>query len=161
MLNRLCGKNLPKVGNTVIDKRTVTDQGRRAVLARVLQWAATAVAAFFLYPLFRFAGHHIPPKPRLIEVPAPLPLSGVYTGQDFLLFAGAEGVHAVSRICTHLGCRVHYQQDKQYIECPCHHSRFAPDGSRFAGPAEKNLPRYEVSLKQDPEGRVLAYVVHL
>jgi cytochrome b6-f complex iron-sulfur subunit len=140
------------------DNRTGPDSSRRALLVRLMQGV---VAAVFLYPLFRFIGHRIPPKPRLAEVPAPLPLSGVHTGHDFLLFSSPEGPIAVSRICTHLGCRVNYQQDKQYIECPCHQSRFTPDGARIAGPAEKKLPQYEVTLKEDGEGRVIAYVVHL
>jgi cytochrome b6-f complex iron-sulfur subunit len=134
---------------------------RRALLVRWMQWATVTTAALFLYPLIRFTGHRIPPKPRLIEVPAPLPLSGVHTGHDFLLFSTPEGGSAVSRICTHLGCRVNYQQDKQYIECPCHQSRFTTEGQRLSGPAEKNLATFEVTLKKDNEGRVIAYVVHL
>lgn len=134
---------------------------RRTILIRWLQWGAALTTTIFLYPLFRFVGHRIPPKPRLVEVPAPLPLTGVYTSHDFFLFATAEGLTAVSRVCTHLGCRVNYQQDKQIIECPCHQSRFTTDGTRIAGPAQKNLPQYKVSLKEDGEGRVTAYVVHL
>jgi len=135
--------------------------GRRDLLIRWLRWAAAAGAALILYPLIRFSGHRIPPKPRLVEVPAPLPITGVHTDHDFLLFANPEGATAVSRICTHLGCRINYQADRQYIECPCHHSRFTPDGQRIAGPAEKNLPQYKVTEKKDGEGRVTAYVVHL
>ena len=141
--------------------RARPDEERRTLLVRWMQWGAAAVAAVFLYPLFRLTGHRIPPKPRLVEVPAPLPVSGVHTGHDFLLFSTPEGARAVSRICTHLGCRINYQQDKQYIECPCHESRFTPDGKRISGPAEKDLPTFEVTLKQDGEGRVQAYVVHL
>lgn len=114
-----------------------------------------------LYPLFRFSGHRIPPKPRLVEVPAPLPITGVHVAPDFLLFDTPEETIAVSRICTHLGCRINYQADKQHIECPCHHSRFTIDGRRIEGPAEKNLPRYKVTAKQDGQGRRTAYVVHL
>lgn len=134
---------------------------RRIFLIRWLQGALACVAAIFLYPFFRFVGHQIPPKPRLVEVPAPLPISGVHTGHDFLLFANEEGPSAVSRVCTHLGCRVNYQQDKQIIECPCHQSRFTKAGARIAGPAQHNLPRYEVTQKEDGQGRITAYVVHL
>lgn len=137
---------------------------RRQVLLRGLRWLTAAMAAIFLYPLLRFTGHRVPPKPRLIEIPAPLPLSGVHIHHDFLLFAGGNGSdqpYAVSRICTHLGCRVNYQQDRQLIECPCHQSRFTPRGRRISGPAQKDLPSYEVSLKKDAEGRITAYVVHL
>lgn len=137
------------------------DSNRRNLLARGAQWAAATAAAFFLYPLLRFIAFRVPPKPRLIEVPAPLPLSGVHTGHDFILFATSDGATAVSRICPHLGCRVNYQQDKQYIECPCHQSRFTPEGRWIAGPAKKNLPTYDVTLKKDGEGRATAYVVKL
>jgi cytochrome b6-f complex iron-sulfur subunit len=143
------------------DGLSIPDSSRRDLLGRWLRWMAGVVAAGLLYPLIRFSSHRIPPKPRLVEVPAPLPASGVHTGHDFLLFATPEGVQAVSRICTHLGCRINYLADKQYIECPCHHSRFTPDGKRIAGPAEKHLPQYEVTLKEDGSGRVTAYVVHL
>ncbi len=144
--------------------RKEADQGRRQMLLRGLQWLTAAMAAIFLYPLLRFTGHRIPPQPRLVEVPAPLPLSGVHIHHDFLLFAGgnaAEQAYAVSRICTHLGCRVNYQQDRQLIECPCHQSRFTRKGQRLSGPAEKNLPTFEVSLKKNAAGQVTAFVVHL
>ena len=137
------------------------DGRRRTLLLRGAQWAAATAGIFFLYPLLRFTSFRIPPKPRLIEVPAPLPLSGVHIGHDFILFATADGATAVSRICTHLGCRVNYQQDKQYIECPCHQSRFTPEGQRIAGPAKKNLPTYEVTVNKDATGRVTTYVVRL
>ena len=137
---------------------------RRQLIMRGLQWLGAAIVAVFLYPLLRFTGHRIPPKPRLVEVPAPLPLSGVHSHHDFLLIQGADTSQppvAVSRICTHLGCRVNFQQDRQLIECPCHQSRFTPEGQRFAGPAERNLPTHQVTLKKDAEGRTTAYVVQL
>ncbi|MBM9615840.1 ubiquinol-cytochrome c reductase iron-sulfur subunit [Desulfobulbus rhabdoformis] len=145
-------------------KDSRVSQGRRTILTRGVQWLGALLAATILYPLLRFTGHKIPSKPRLIEIAAPLPLSGVHIHHDFLLFAGEgeeQPPHAVSRICTHLGCRVNYQEDKKLIECPCHQSRFTPLGVRISGPAEKNLPSYEVSLKKDAEGRITTYVVHL
>lgn len=137
------------------------DPGRRQLVLRGLQWLAALAGAVLLYPLLRFTAFRVPAKPRLIEVPAPLPLSGVHTGQDFILFAGADGPIAVSRVCTHLGCRINYQQDKGYIECPCHQSRFTPTGVRIAGPAERNLPTYTVTAKKDGDGRVSSYLVEL
>lgn len=143
-------------------KSVLHNSSRRNLLARGAQWVAATAAALFLYPLLRFTAFRVPPKPRLIEVPAPLPLSGVHTGHDFILFATLDGTAtAVSRICPHLGCRVNYQQDKQYIECPCHQSRFTPEGKWMAGPAKKNLPTYEVTLKNDGEGRATTYVVKI
>lgn len=137
------------------------EESRRNLLLRWAQWTVATAAVLFLYPLLRFTSFRVPPKPRLVEVPAPLPLSGVHTGHDFILFATKDGATAVSRVCTHLGCRINYQQDKQYIECPCHQSRFTPKGERIAGPAKKNLPTYEVTLKKDAGGRTTTYVVQL
>ncbi len=147
----------------VAGKESPVAQGtsRRNLLRRGAQWATATAVALFLYPLLRFTSFRVPPKPRLVEVPAPLPLSGVHTGHDFILFVTKDGATAVSRICTHLGCRINYQQDKQYIECPCHQSRFTPEGVRIAGPAKKNLPTYEVTLQTDTDGRITTYVVQL
>lgn len=134
---------------------------RRRFLQRAIRWMFAFAALLLSYPLFRFLHFRLPPKPRLLEVPAPLPLSGAHSGADFILFGTADTAHAVSRTCTHLGCKISYQPDKLYIECPCHQSRFTPEGKRFAGPAEKDLPLYEVSLKRDAEGRISSYVVRL
>lgn len=136
-------------------------EDRRRLLTRWAGWMVGIAAAGFFYPLLRFVGFKVAPKPRLVEVPAPLPLSGVHTSHDFVLFAGNEGDRAVSRICTHLGCRLTYHEDKGLLECPCHQSRFTPAGQRVAGPAERDLPVFEVTRKEDAQGRTTAYVVHL
>jgi glycine/D-amino acid oxidase-like deaminating enzyme/nitrite reductase/ring-hydroxylating ferredoxin subunit len=48
---------------------------------------------------------------------------------------------AVSSTCTHLGCQVNWNRAERSWDCPCHGSRFAPDGSVLHGPAVHRLER--------------------
>ena len=51
----------------------------------------------------------------------------------------AGTLHCVSAICTHLGCVVGFNDAERAWECPCHGSRFAPDGTVVQGPANRPL----------------------
>jgi glycine/D-amino acid oxidase-like deaminating enzyme/nitrite reductase/ring-hydroxylating ferredoxin subunit len=57
----------------------------------------------------------------------------------------AGTVHAVSARCTHLGCIVRFNDAETAWECPCHGSRFDIDGGVLQGPANRPLPREDVS----------------
>ena len=57
----------------------------------------------------------------------------MYVGSD----AGA--VHAVSPVCTHLGCIVRFNVAERSWDCPCHGSRYDVDGAVLQGPATRAL----------------------
>jgi cytochrome b6-f complex iron-sulfur subunit len=65
-------------------------------------------------------------------------------GRSVALFRDAQGVYAISIICTHLGCIV--KPSAQGFECPCHGSMYAPDGSVTKGPAPRALNWLSVSI---------------
>ena len=64
-------------------------------------------------------------------------------------------LHAVSAICTHMGCTVAYNKDMGHLACPCHGSQYALDGSVIRGPAKQPLKRYDVTTES---GQILIRV---
>ena len=107
-----------------------------------------------LYPLFRFLGYRTPKQPRIVKVQKVVPVGGFVLEHDFILFVGQNGPWAVSRKCTHLGCRLNFQEKEGILVCPCHHSRFSKEGVRLSGPAQKNLPRFQVTtVREDKDGK--------
>ena len=55
-------------------------------------------------------------------------------------------VIALSAICTHAACSMNFLPDRQLLDCPCHGSQFAEDGSVVRGPARRPLKVYAATL---------------
>lgn len=65
-------------------------------------------------------------------------------GQPCAVHRDDDGaLHAVSAVCTHLGCVLAYNDAERTWDCPCHGSRFGPDGSVLHGPAVSPLEHRE------------------
>lgn len=100
-----------------------------------------------------------------LGLPAEFP-DGLKFLPDERLFVFREGntFHAVSAVCTHLGCTVRAetltQPEMRSVEgqtlrlthrfvCPCHGSKYEGDGTNVSGPAPRPLAWYRLSLATD------------
>jgi len=63
-------------------------------------------------------------------------------GQKIAVCLDERGkIHAVSAVCTHMGCIVDWNGVEKSWDCPCHGSRYDIDGEVIHGPAVHNLKR--------------------
>jgi len=64
----------------------------------------------------------------------------------------AEDFIALSSVCPHLGCQVHWEALNERFFCPCHNGVFDPQGRATEGPpAKANQPllRYMLKIEND------------
>ena len=116
---------------------------RRDVLGHAALWAAASALLFALGGILRLPKAAVlasPSKKFRVTLPETLAASETFVppGRNVGVFRAADGVHAISLVCTHLGCIV--KQAADGFECPCHGSRFDRDGSVTKGPAPRALP---------------------
>ncbi|MGB7622750.1 MAG: Rieske 2Fe-2S domain-containing protein [Terriglobia bacterium] len=74
--------------------------------------------------------------------------------ENVFVFRDAEGLYAISAVCTHLGCSV--SRNTEGFACPCHGSRFTARGRVVGGPAPRALARLEVGRAADGQLVVFA-----
>jgi cytochrome b6-f complex iron-sulfur subunit len=121
---------------------------RRKFLVSCLGGVAAIFAAGFLYPLYRFLS---PLTDRQASSKITVPESEVREGEaKFIQYAGSAAVLvrkrggelvALSAVCTHLGCIVQWQKERQEFLCPCHAGRYTVEGAVISGPPPKPLQK--------------------
>lgn len=121
---------------------------RRDFLGLVAGWCAALTLLFAGIGMSRLPKAAVLPSPSRkfrVSLPPELPPGEGFVppGRNVAVFRDAEGVYAISLTCTHLGCIV--KTSPEGFLCPCHGSRYAPDGNVTVGPAPKALPWFAVS----------------
>lgn len=122
---------------------------RRDLLGLSSLWATATALLFATFGMLRLPKAAVlssPSKKFRVTLPDTLPPGEPYVppGRSVAVFRDAEGVWAISTICTHLGCIV--RASSQGFECPCHGSHFSADGTVTKGPAPRALPWLQVSV---------------
>jgi len=107
--------------------------------------AAFALSIFGMLKLPKAAVSASPAKKFNVTIPENLAEGDAFTppGRNVAVFRDAEGVYAISTVCTHLGCIV--KTSAAGFDCPCHGSGFQKDGTVRKGPAPIPLPWLKVS----------------
>jgi isorenieratene synthase len=88
--------------------------------------------------------------------PIPNSQSLEYYGAGDAVFAAASGgSEAISLTCTHQGCTVQPQVDGKFL-CPCHGAVYDAQGRVIAGPAKRDLPRFQIAHRTEDEVQLVA-----
>lgn len=117
------------VENKLLD---VLSPSRFAALSSPGQFIGENVrnAAKFVSGRFRFA--------EADEIAAVKPGEGKIVsvnGQKVAVYTDEKGdVHAMSPVCTHMGCHVEWNGAEKTWDCPCHGGRFTAEGEVLEGP---------------------------
>ena len=82
-----------------------------------------------------------------IERFAPGTVTAVPSGQFYLSCLTDGSLLALSRTCTHLGCSVPWDKEKNKFICPCHGSTFNLTGEVLTAPAPRPLDIYPVRIE--------------
>lgn len=68
-----------------------------------------------------------------------------WRGEKVAIYRPESGeARAVSPVCTHMGCLVHWNSAERTWDCPCHGGRYQPDGRVLEGPPVKELAPVEL-----------------
>lgn len=117
---------------------------RRDFLGLAALWStigATFLAFLGMARLPRAAVLPSPSRRFKVQIPESLGPDAAFVppGRSVAIRRDASGaVFAISTVCTHLGCIV--KPSTTGFDCPCHGSRFGPDGTVLRGPAPTALP---------------------
>lgn len=91
-------------------------------------------------------------------------IPGTFSDSDFAAIAPGEGkvlerdegkvavykdesgkITACSAVCPHMACIVNWNNAEQTWDCPCHASRFSPDGKLLEGPSFHDLKQVDLN----------------
>jgi len=114
------------------------------------------LVGWFMYPAIKFL---MPPRksqidPDVLAIPlSQLPLNQYlitkYRDRPVIIINNQGAIHALTAVCTHLGCIVKWDSNNKEIFCPCHMSTYDLNGNVKTGPAPKSLFAFKARVAHD------------
>lgn len=74
----------------------------------------------------------------------------------YVLRQSAAEVRVFSNVCTHLSCRVTWDEEEEAYLCPCHDASFSETGDVIHGPPPRPLNEYETKVE---DGTLFIYLL--
>ena len=87
---------------------------------------------------FVFTGADVPP---LGSSPTDIPEGKIWLSNT------DQGIVALYKVCTHLGCLYKWVDANGRFECPCHGSKYEVTGKYIEGPAPRSLDRFAMTIQ--------------
>ena len=143
--------------NPMDDKAIDQPVSRRGLFKYVLLgFSALATTGGVLTPIVAYLW---PPKQASaagggrVEVAAtedlPMGTGEVYSvnNKPVIVIHTPDGYRALSATCTHLGCILLWNEQREVIACPCHEAYFNTNGAVVSGPPPSPLAEYRVQVE--------------
>jgi cytochrome b6-f complex iron-sulfur subunit len=133
-----------------LSRRTFIAAGVGGLLAASAGGLYASVKA--LYPTVSYE------PPMTAEIGLPEEFLGDYMkqvqvgGRKLSILKGENGLYALVRSCTHMGCIPYLSEEEGIFRCPCHGSSFTLEGDVIKGPAPE--PLYRAAITINPRGRI-------
>ena len=148
----------PKSNELQQAERFQPPQTRRDFLGLAAAWSAIVALVMAMLGAMRLPMPSVfPESDARVKLGRPgrfaLGSTTYFPKQHLWVFRNDRGFHAISSICTHLGCIAERKENGEF-HCPCHGSKFGPEGTLLGGPAPKGLVWVELSVS--PEGWLVA-----
>jgi cytochrome b6-f complex iron-sulfur subunit len=151
--------------STVIEKLTPLDTEeeptRRGFLAAAIA-AGVCYAGALAYPIYRYLAspaEFAASEAAVTEVtlkdaqklePGSVLMFKFGSAPAMLIHNTDNSWVALSAVCTHLGCTVKYEPDRDRIHCACHGGTYDPrTGKNIGGPPPRPLRSFNVKLAPD------------
>ncbi len=132
------------------DRRTFLTNGLMLAGLTVSYGLAGAYGLRYLFPTDRSYRQRLlvglkPQMPPGSATPFTTP-----EGQTINVIHGPRGFLALSDVCPHLGCKVHWESGDGEFVCPCHDGHFDAEGNPVSGPpADMDAPLSRFDVIED------------